>query len=93
MLTENTWTEVSLCNGALGVIRNIVWAYGKDPSRNPPLAVLCEFDNYPGPVSVPGPKIVPIFHVTREFLKDSIASTRTHFSPRLKDGTEPLRFI
>ncbi|KAF6834321.1 mitochondrial dna helicase [Colletotrichum plurivorum] len=77
MLTENTWVEAGLCNGALGTVD--VWADGADWKTDQPLAILCSFDTYKGPVQVSGPGIVPIFRSTREFYKGAAACSRTQF--------------
>ncbi|KAF6820018.1 hypothetical protein CSOJ01_01086 [Colletotrichum sojae] len=79
MLTENTWVEAGLCNGALGTVKDIVWADGADWMTDQPLAILCSFDIYKGPVQVSGPGIVPIFRSTREFYKGAAACSRTQF--------------
>ncbi|CAH3167618.1 unnamed protein product, partial [Pocillopora meandrina] len=49
MLTMNMWTEVGLCNGALGTVLDFVYADGQTPPALP-ICVLVQFDEqYNGP--------------------------------------------
>jgi ATP-dependent DNA helicase PIF1 len=84
MLTTNTWTENGLVNGSIGTIEDIVWDVGKDPSVDMPSVLLVHFSEYSGP-GFPnyGPKIIPIFPVTRQFEYKGIPCTRTQFPLRL----------
>jgi hypothetical protein len=65
MLIENVWADHALFNGAVGVLRDVVWEAGHDPSVDPPLALLVAFDNYEGPELLldphTGQKLVSIF--------------------------------
>ena len=50
MLTHNEWVEAGLMNGALGVVRGMVWPKGGDPNaaeekKQAPLYVVVEFDD------------------------------------------------
>ena len=50
MLRMNMWTDFGLYNGALGLVRAILYDLGEHPSRGDlPAAVVVEFDNYLGP--------------------------------------------
>ena len=60
MLTRNLWTNVGLCNGALGTVHKIIYANNEGPP-NFPIAILIQFDNYTGPsFSSSVPRLVPI---------------------------------
>ena len=48
MLTRNLWTDVGLCNGAIGTVKNIIYKDSEGPP-NFPIAILVEFDSYTGP--------------------------------------------
>ena len=62
MLTRNLWTDVSLCNGAVGTVLSIVYKQiGFPPDF--PIAILVRFDSdsYTGPSFLSDiPKVVPI---------------------------------
>ena len=50
MLTHNEWVEAGLMNGALGVVRGMVWPKGGDPNsaeekKQAPFYVVVEFDD------------------------------------------------
>ena len=47
MLTRNLWTEVGLCNGALGTVYSIIFPDNTNTSF--PIAVIVKFDSYSGP--------------------------------------------
>lgn len=66
MLTMNIWTEVGLCNGALGNVLDFVYADGQNPPTLP-ICVIVQFDeNYNGPsLSATLPRCVPICPVTQ----------------------------
>lgn len=67
MLTMNLWTEVGLCNGALGTIVDFVFAEGQQPPCLP-VCVIIQFDEtYNGPSVSPSlPKCnVPICPITK----------------------------
>ena len=61
MLTRNLWTTRGLCNGSMGVIKDLVFQEGDHPSVLP-IAVIVQFDeSYTGPsICVNEPKCVPI---------------------------------
>ena len=65
MLTMNIWTEVGLCNGALGTVVDFVYAKGQIPPMLP-ICVLIKFDEgYCGPsFSITVPRCVPVCPVT-----------------------------
>lgn len=73
MLTDNLWVEGGLCNGAVGVMKDIVFEADGDGNRNQlPSFVLVEFPGYIGAsyvnrqgVEMPG--CVPIVPVTHNF--------------------------
>lgn len=66
MLTMNLWTDVGLCNGALGTVLDFVYAEGQQPPCLP-ICVLVQFDDeYNGPsVSSVFPRCVPICPITQ----------------------------
>lgn len=61
MLTMNLWTDVGLCNGALGNVINFIYAEGQQPPCLP-ICVLVQFDDeYKGPsASSTIPNLVPV---------------------------------
>ena len=82
MLTENLWIERGLVNGALGTIRDISWKTGADWRRDPPFALIVDFDRYEGPglPNAPGGgDVVPIFRSRRDFYRGAASCTRTQF--------------
>jgi ATP-dependent DNA helicase PIF1 len=84
MLTTNTWTEDGLVNGSIGTIEDIVWDIGQDPSVDMPSVLRVHFSEYSRPDFLNyGPKIIPIFPVTRQFEYKGIPCTRTQFPLRL----------
>ena len=48
MLTADLWPEVGLCNGASGIVHELLYQEGQAPP-NLPISVLVAFDNYSGP--------------------------------------------
>ena len=66
MLTMNLWTDVGLCNGALGTVLDFVYADGQQPPCLP-IRVLVQFDDeYKGPsVSSMFQRCVPICPITQ----------------------------
>jgi ATP-dependent DNA helicase PIF1 len=78
MLTENSWTERGLVNGALGTIKGFHWQEGTDIERSVP-TILIAFDNYDGPLLEDfegGICAVPVAPSKREFTINNIACTR-----------------
>ena len=63
MLTSNLWQEVGLCNGATGVVEDLLF----HPDRPPPclpIAALVHFTNYTGPAFLAtNPNTVPMHHI------------------------------
>ncbi len=84
MLTWNLWIESGLANGSIGIVTDIIWATGQDPSVTMPSVLLVRFDKYYGP-DFPGcgPKVIPIYPVTRPFNFKGVACSRTQFPLRL----------
>ena len=66
MLTMNIWTEVGLCNGALGTVLDFVYPHDQTPPTLP-ICVLVQFDDdYNGPtLSARFPRCVPICPITQ----------------------------
>ena len=48
MLTRNLWSDVGLCNGSLGVVKDIIFQRDQLPPALP-IAVIVKFDKYIGP--------------------------------------------
>lgn len=66
MLTRNLWTKAGLCNGAMGTVRDIIFAENHRPPMLP-IAVIVQFDqeDYIGPSFCEDiPNCVPIYPVT-----------------------------
>ena len=64
MLTMNLWPSVGLCNGATGIVIDIVYQAGHAPPTLP-IAVIVKFDGYRGPsCSDQESSLVPICPVT-----------------------------
>lgn len=81
MLTDNLWVENGLVNGSMGTVRDIVWNEGQDPTKDMPVAIMVEIDDYEGP-KFPGTNYTPIFPVTRRFEYKSRDCSRTNFPLR-----------
>ena len=78
MLTENSWTERGLVNGALGTVKGFHWQEGTDIERSIP-TILVAFDNYDRPLLEDfegGICAVTIAPSKREFTINNIACTR-----------------
>ena len=73
MLTMNLWTDVGLCNGALGTVIDFIYIYIYFIYM--PICVLVQFDEeYKGPsISSTIPNLVPICPAT--LLSDSLGNT------------------
>ena len=65
MLTRNLWTEKGLCNGSMGVVKDIIYQEGDSPP-NLPIAVIVQFDTfYTGPsICDDLPRCIPIIPLT-----------------------------
>ena len=66
MLTRNLWTEVGLCNGAVGTVRDVIYADNCKPPTLP-IAIIVQFDekDYSGPSFCTDiPNCVPLYPVT-----------------------------
>lgn len=79
MLTTNLWVENGLVNGSQGKVRDIVWEEGKDPSKDLPLAIMVEFDQYKGPF-FEDTNTVPIFTSTTKYQVNNQDCERTQFA-------------
>jgi hypothetical protein len=62
MLTRNLWVERGLCNGTIGIVRDIVWKLGQDVKKERPVCIMLEVDGYTGPTFL-GTNYVPVFSV------------------------------
>ena len=66
ILTCNLWTEVGLCNGAIGTVLDIIYAEGHSPPVLP-IAIIVQFDekDYSGASFCANiPNCVPVYPVT-----------------------------
>jgi hypothetical protein len=67
----------------MGTVRDIIWQEGADYKRDPPSALLIDFDDYnqSAPSLVidleSGRVLVPIFRAKRDWVKGTIHCTRT----------------
>ena len=84
MLLRNIWTEVGLCNGALGTVHQIIYAENQCPPSLP-VAILVKFDDsYKGPsYSQKIPNLVPIPPCTSSSESLGKSYERTHFPLKL----------
>ena len=80
LLTRNLWTEAGLCNGAIGIVKDIVYMARCSPPALP-VAVIVQFDdNYIGPsISEDLPRCVPIIPVTSNSETLGSAYERQHY--------------
>ena len=78
MLTDNIWVENGLVNGTMGTVRDAVWNEGQDATKDMPMAIMVEVDDYDGP-KFPGTNYIPIFPVTRRFEYKKRDCSRTNF--------------
>ena len=69
MLRNNLWTEKGLVNGALGVVKDIVFHEGQRPPNDQPAYVMVRFDNYTGP-GING--LVPIPPITKTWFENQV---------------------
>ncbi|XP_055343218.1 ATP-dependent DNA helicase PIF1-like [Paramacrobiotus metropolitanus] len=77
MLKRNIWTTKGLVNGALGYVRDIVYAPGTTPEDSLPVAIMVEFDKYSGPTV--GNNCIPICSLTAQWTDRGRKHTRTQF--------------
>ena len=83
MLTSNLWQQVGLCNGATGIVNNVLYAEGHQPP-NLPIAILINFFNYTGPPFIPEkPKCVPIPPIVFEWHNGAKTISRQQLPLRL----------
>ena len=84
MLTSNLWQDVDLCNGATGVVEDLLF----HPDRPPPclpIAALVHFSHYTGPAFLPtNPKTVPIPPHLFEWESDGQRLSRQQLPLRLR---------
>ena len=77
---RNLWTAKGLVNGALGFVRDIVYAPQTRPPEQP-IVIMVEFDAYSGP-TIQG-NLVPISSVTRTIKHRSQTFNRKQFPTQL----------
>ena len=76
-LTSNLWTAAGLTNGAIGIVKAIIYAPGKKPPALP-TAIIATFDSYVGPPWREDiPKSVVITPVKREWFSHQTKCHRT----------------
>ena len=64
MLTRNLWTDKGLCNGSMGILKDIIYQEGDSPP-NLPIGIIVQFDSYTEPSFCEDqPGCVPIIPVT-----------------------------
>jgi ATP-dependent DNA helicase PIF1 len=81
MLTDNIWVKNSLVNGSIGIVRDIVWNKGQDPTKDMPSVIIVEVNNYNRP-KFPSTSYIPIFPITRRFKYKKRDCSRTNFPLR-----------
>ena len=84
MLTSNLWQEVGLCNGATGVVEDLLFHPDRPPPCQP-IAALVHFTNYTGPAFLTtNPKTVPIPPHLFEWESDGQRLSRQQLPLRLR---------
>ena len=77
MLLKNLWKEKGLSNGAIGVVKYIVYDEGVQPPQLPKF-VLVKFEQYTGPSFLPNEeKIIPILPFMTTFFAKNSEHNRT----------------
>ena len=83
MLICNLWQQTGLCNGATGVVDDILYSSGQKPPHLP-IAVLVHFYDYSGPAFIANkPKCIPIPPHTFEWSAGSTRLSRQQIPLRL----------
>lgn len=77
MLKMNVWTRKGLVNGALGFVRDIIYAPGTFPPDSAPMVIMVELDKYQGPTFANN--CVPITPHTVQWFNKGITCTRIQF--------------
>lgn len=75
MLRANLWTTKGIVNGAVGTVLDVYYVPGKTPAHDMPLAVLINFDGYPGPCW-PRSCVWPIPPVIHSFVFKNVSYTQ-----------------
>ena len=76
MLTSNLWQQTGLCNGAIGIVKDILYKENQKPPSLP-ISILVEFNKYKGPAFISEhPLWVPIPPITFEWMTNTIHSRK-----------------
>ena len=76
-LISNDWTEAGLTNGAMGIVRGIIYARNSHPP-DLPAAVICTFPSYTGPPYLQNlPHSYAVTPITRKWQKGKTTCSRT----------------
>ena len=83
MLTRNLWSDAGLCNGSLGIVKDIIFQNDQSPPSLP-MAVIVKFDKYIGPSFCEDvEKCVPIIPITSNSLESGVSNERTQIPLKL----------
>ncbi|XP_066930917.1 ATP-dependent DNA helicase PIF1-like [Clytia hemisphaerica] len=83
MLTRNLWSDVGLCNGSLGIVKDIIFQRNHLPPALP-IAVIVKFDKYTGPSFFDDEdSCVPIVPIVETSSEDNIQKERMQIPLKL----------
>ncbi|XP_066915540.1 uncharacterized protein [Clytia hemisphaerica] len=83
MLTRNLWPDVGLCNGSLGIVKDIIFQRNLLPPSLP-IAVIVKFDKYTGPSFFnEEDNCVPIVPIVETLSDDNVQKERMQIPLKL----------
>ncbi|XP_066914869.1 uncharacterized protein [Clytia hemisphaerica] len=83
MLTRNLWSDVGLCNGSLGIVKDIIFQRNHLPPALP-IAVIVKFDRYTGPSFFDDEdNCVPIVPIIETSSEDNVQKERMQIPLKL----------
>jgi len=92
MLTRNLWTDKGLCNGSMGIVKDIIYQEG-DSLPNLPIAVIVQFDSCTGPSFCEDqPRCVPIISLTNPSVLHGSSHERQQLPLRLSWAISRVNF-
>ncbi|XP_066914898.1 ATP-dependent DNA helicase PIF1-like [Clytia hemisphaerica] len=83
MLTRNLWSDVGLCNGSLGIVKDIIFQRNHLPPALP-ITIIVKFDKYTGPSFFDDEdNCVPIVPIVETSSEDNIQKERMQIPLKL----------